>query len=210
MPRGRNTKAPGKTVEDLELWSRVKQTVTPLDPDPPDPAPPAARQTGPNSGMTTSATHSTAKPPKSPIAKPRARPEPVSTPPLTGLDRRTSQRLARGQIDAEARIDLHGESVETARVRLREFLRQSRARGLRTVLVITGKGSSDLARHTLHGTTHFHSPERQGRLRRSATQWFHEPEFTDLISGYQPAHPKHGGGGAFYVRLRRRDAPRRP
>jgi DNA-nicking Smr family endonuclease len=23
------------------------------------------------------------------------------------------------------------------------------------------------------------------------------------VSGFQPAHPKHGGGGAFYVKLRR-------
>jgi DNA-nicking Smr family endonuclease len=31
----------------------------------------------------------------------------------------------------------------------------------------------------------------------------HEPEFRRHVSGFQPAHPKHGGGGAYYVRLRR-------
>jgi DNA-nicking Smr family endonuclease len=25
--------------------------------------------------------------------------------------------------------------------------------------------------------------------------------------GFQPAHPKHGGGGAFYVKLRKYDGP---
>jgi DNA-nicking Smr family endonuclease len=32
---------------------------------------------------------------------------------------------------------------------------------------------------------------------------FHEPEFRSLVAGFQPAHPKHGGGGAYYVRVRR-------
>ena len=43
----------------------------------------------------------------------------------------------------------------------------------------------------------------QGRLRRLLADWLHEAQFRSLVSGYQPAHPKHGGGGAFYVRLRR-------
>ena len=34
-------------------------------------------------------------------------------------------------------------------------------------------------------------------------EWLHEPEFRAHVSGFQPAHPKHGGGGAFYVKLRR-------
>jgi DNA-nicking Smr family endonuclease len=71
------------------------------------------------------------------------------------------------------------------------------------VLVITGKGESQFARHTLHGATHFNTPERRGKLRRMVPDWLHEPEFRALVSGFQPAHPKHGGGGAFYVKLRR-------
>ena len=35
------------------------------------------------------------------------------------------------------------------------------------------------------------------------TEWLHESEFRALVSGFQPAHPKHGGGGAFYVKIRR-------
>jgi DNA-nicking Smr family endonuclease len=28
------------------------------------------------------------------------------------------------------------------------------------------------------------------------------------VAGFQPAHPKHGGGGAYYVRVRRlREGP---
>jgi DNA-nicking Smr family endonuclease len=124
-------------------------------------------------------------------------------PQITGLDRRTAQRLTRGQVEIERRLDLHGSGIEMARVNLLGFLREAQAMGTRNVLVITGKGDSPFSRHTLHGAGHFHAPERAGRLRRLVTEWFHEPEFRSLVAGFQPAHPKHGGGGAYYVRVRR-------
>lgn len=126
-----------------------------------------------------------------------------SPPQITGLDRRTQQRLTRGNVEIERRLDLHGTGIEMARIRLLQFLRESQSMGARTVLVITGKGDSPFSRHTLHGSDHFHSPERQGRLRRLVPDWFHDADYRAVVSGYQPAHPKHGGGGAFYVKVRR-------
>lgn len=131
------------------------------------------------------------------------RPSAHHPPPITGFDRRTAQRMTRGNVEIERRIDLHGTGVEMARVGLLQFFRQCHAEGIRTALVITGKGESPYARHTLHGAEHFHAPERQGRLRRLLPDWLNEYEFRALVSGFQPAHPKHGGGGAFYVRIRR-------
>src|SRR5690606_38186129 len=66
------------------------------------------------------------QPPASP-APPRRPSEP---PPLTGLDRRTSQRLARGQMEIEATLDLHGHSQEAAHQALLGFVSRSRSRGL--------------------------------------------------------------------------------
>jgi len=129
----------------------------------------------------------------------------TTSPPLTGLDRRTRQRLARGQADYEARLDLHGLTLEQARLALLRFLAESAAKGRRLVLVITGKGAAPIARHTLHGTGYFDTPERQGRLRRALPRWLAEHEMRAYVTGYQPAHPRHGGGGAFYIRIRRRD-----
>lgn len=131
------------------------------------------------------------------------RPSPLHPPAITGFDRRTTQRMMRGNVEIERRIDLHGTGIEMARVKLLGFLRQCYLEGTRVVLVITGKGDSPYARHTLHGAAHFHAPERQGRLRRHVPEWLHEHEFRSLVSGFQPAHPKHGGGGAFYVKIRR-------
>jgi DNA-nicking Smr family endonuclease len=124
-------------------------------------------------------------------------------PPLTGLDRRTEQRMMRGNIAIDGRIDLHGTSIAQAHDRLKAFLVGARSEKLRTVLVITGKGASPFAGHTLHSRDVYHAPEREGRLRRLVPEWLHEAEFRSLVAGFQPAHPKHGGGGAFYVRLRR-------
>ncbi len=116
-------------------------------------------------------------------------------PPITGLDRRTTQRLTRGQVEIERRLDLHGTGIEMARVRLYQFLRESQLMDARTVLVITGKGDSPFSRHTLHGADHFHAPERAGRLRRLVPEWLHEAEFRALVSGFQPAHPSMAGVG---------------
>ena len=131
--------------------------------------------------------------------------KPVSPPaaPINSLDRRTKQKLTRGNVDIEARLDLHGHGVEIARVELKGFLTAARVAGKRTVLVITGKGCSPYARHTLHGASHFDSPERAGRLRRLLPDWLAESDLRPLVAGFQPAHPRHGGGGAYYIRLRR-------
>jgi DNA-nicking Smr family endonuclease len=190
------------TVPDHALWREIARQIKPLRPpresdEPGQPAPPSA-----------------AKPDEPPRpnrpAKPAGQPHRPSVPrrdpampALTGIDRRMQRRLIRGAADIDARLDLHGESIETARVQLQRFLAESRAQGHRLVLVITGKGASPFTSHTLHGTGHFHSPERLGRLRRMVLEWLNEPEFRSHVSGFQPAHPRHGGGGALYVRLRR-------
>jgi len=127
-----------------------------------------------------------------------------ATPPqLAAFDRRTAQRLSRGQLKPEASLDLHGDGLETARIKLFHFLESQRRRGVRLVLVITGKGASPFGRHTLHGVGFYHAPEREGRLRREVPLWLDEGLFRDHVSGFQPAHPRHGGGGAFYLRLRK-------
>jgi DNA-nicking Smr family endonuclease len=40
-------------------------------------------------------------------------------------------------------------------------------------------------------------------LRRELPFWLEEGAFRIHVAAYQPAHPRHGGGGAFYVWLRR-------
>ena len=136
------------------------------------------------------------------------RPVRTTAPALSTFDRRTAQKLGRGQSEPEARIDLHGETLENARFALLHFLSSRRMQGLRLVLVITGKGASPFARHTLHGLKHFNTPEREGKIRRELPMWLEETQFRVHVVGFQPSHPRHGGGGAFYVRLRKHEGGR--
>ncbi|MEQ4597219.1 MAG: Smr/MutS family protein, partial [Methylobacteriaceae bacterium] len=44
----------------------------------------------------------------------------------------------------------------------------------------------------------------RGVLRRSVPHWLRGPELRGLVLGFEEAARHHGGGGALYVRLRRR------
>ena len=59
-----------------------------------------------------------------------------------GVDRRSAERLRRGRLPVEARLDLHGYTQDQAHGALDHFLGEAQARGLRCVLVITGKGTT--------------------------------------------------------------------
>ena len=182
-------------IPDFDLWADIARNVTPLR---------SSKRTG--AGMEQPvAAGNPARPAAHPVSKLRVHSARREPPPLTGLDRKSERRMTRGQVEIDARLDLHGSGIEQSRMRLLEFLGSERNRGSRLVLVITGKGESPFARHTLHGSAHFHTPERQGRLRRLVPEWLHEPQFRVHVAGFQPAHPRHGGGGAFYVKLRRSD-----
>ena len=112
------------------------------------------------------------------------------------LDRRRLDKLRRGKIMPQARIDLHGMTAARAHPELVDFILNRHAQGLRLVLVITGKGS---ARHEDDSIM----PSRRGVLRHSVPQWLTHAPLGPLILQITPAHARHGGGGAFYVYLRR-------
>jgi DNA-nicking Smr family endonuclease len=62
------------------------------------------------------------------------------------------------------------------------------------VLVVTGKGERDSA-----------GEQTPGVLRRSVPQWLRGAEYHSIVVGFEEASRPHGGTGALYVRLRRRD-----
>lgn len=121
---------------------------------------------------------------------------PAAAPRLPAIDRRSLQRLRRGLIPIEARLDLHGHSQESAHAALLAFLRGASRAGKRAVLVITGKGAP--------APTETAAP-RPGRgvLRQAVPRWLREPEAAALVLGVAAAAPEHGGGGALYLLLRR-------
>ena len=82
--------------------------------------------------------------------------------------------------------------------------RSSAARGLRTVLVITGKGGQGGDRGGPSRIDHDGLPRERGVLKRNVPRWLASHELGSLVVGYTTAHIRHGGEGALYVRLRRR------
>ncbi|MDA4845339.1 Smr/MutS family protein [Hoeflea poritis] len=108
---------------------------------------------------------------------------------INPIDRSVYRKIARGRLPLEARIDLHGMTQDEAHDLLLGFLRSAHARGLRHVLVITGKGTSRGG---------------EGVLRRAVPKWLGFAAFRELASGVEPAARGHGGDGALYVRLKRK------
>lgn len=134
-------------------------------------------------------------------ARPIPQHEPPKPPRLAEFDRRKARRLAAGQVEIDARLDLHGLRQGDARHRLIGFIHGAQSRGHRTILVITGKGSG--AKHDPLAAA-LGEPQR-GVLRRLVPQWLESPELRSLIVSFTTAAIRHGGEGALYVHLRRPD-----
>jgi DNA-nicking Smr family endonuclease len=115
--------------------------------------------------------------------------------PFTGLDRRTSERLRKGKLPIEARLDLHGLRQHEARTALIRFIQRSAQSHYRCVLVITGKGRTTVSDGP--GQT------EAGILRRSLPLWLTDPAIAGLVLHHAPAQPRDGGTGATYILLRR-------
>ncbi len=186
------TRPPTLTDDDLALWQAFVRSIRPLRPR-------FHAQNAPPSGVTTQnvptpqASHFSILPAvtsplpekKSPSAKP-LRPEPALQSPLR-------QKLVRGRKTIDARLDLHGYGQLDAHSALRQFILHAHHTDKRLLLVITGKGSAnsgDVLRES-------------GVLRRLLPHWLHLPDLSPLIVGFEPAHLRHGGEGAFYVHVRK-------
>ena len=176
------------TQEDDALWQEIKRTVRPLEPrsSPTDEEP-----TG-GSTRNRDTISGASKIPQStrPVARRPAAPKPPASPPGPALDPKSRRRLSRGREDVDDRLDLHGLDQAAAFHALIGFLRAAQVDGKRLVLVITGKGRSEYG--------------QSGVLRSAVPKWLTGSEFQGLVAGVEEAGRRHGGGGALYVRLRRR------
>lgn len=183
--------------DERALWDEVTKSIrraatTAALPVVPTPNDPGTDETPPPPVSRRAAGRRPAPPP------PAAPPLPSVIPEMThgaapGMDRRTQQRLRRGKVDIEARLDLHGHTQMDAHRALESFLSACFHAERRTVLVITGKGSR------LEGRT--------GVLKAAVPQWLNESPMRQWVTGFSYAAPKDGGDGALYIRIKRRRSP---
>ena len=183
--------------DELDLWRKVADTAQPLHPDKPQPSLPLST-----------------RPPVKPAQKPIEKfgmgtktngktvahdvlpglPERVAQAPLK-MDKKAFGKLKRGKLVPEGKIDLHGKTLDQAHPALVSFVLKSHAAGKRLVLVVTGKGKDRDDGGPI--------PVRLGVLRHNVPHWLSVPPLAQVVLQVTEAHLKHGGGGAYYVYLRR-------
>ncbi len=108
---------------------------------------------------------------------------------VAGVDRRTAERLKRGKMQVDGRLDLHGLTQAEAHRALDAFVAASYDAGRRTLLVITGKGQGK---------------QEGGVLRGKVPLWLNQAPNRGRVLAFDYAQPRDGGTGALYVMLRRK------
>ncbi len=158
--------------------------------------PPRPSRGGAKTAKTTVKTSTPARP----AAKERAAPAITASGKAgAGLDKRSAERLRRGQMTIEGRLDLHGHTQADAHRALDAFIAGSYRAGRRCILVITGKGGP---RDDVDGG--FMPDRDSGVLRRNLPRWLGEGAVRQMVLRIESARPQHGGEGAYYVLLRRK------
>jgi DNA-nicking Smr family endonuclease len=187
QPVMRKPRSRSLTDEEIELWIAVARSVTPRHgkklPHLPNAA--AEPETPPEVAP--------AKGADPILPQPEKKTSPV--PGLAGVERRLRAKLAQGKAGVDAVLDLHGMHQHQAFSALRHFLSNAQRDGAKLVLVITGKGERPTSDPL----------EQGGVLRRAVPHWLSAPDMRATVIGFEEATRPHGGAGALYVRIRRRD-----
>ena len=110
------------------------------------------------------------------------------------LDATWDKRLRNGQASPDFTIDLHGETLASAHVRLNQCLHIAIRSGARLILLITGRPARDNPRLP---------PTSRGVIRASVGDWLAASPHASHIAAVRNAHLRHGGAGAMYLILKR-------
>jgi DNA-nicking Smr family endonuclease len=190
------------SAEDQELWDRVRASAEPMersnleakrfDQDSGLPAAPVPRSLRKAKSVILGKPAATARPMTHnlvPAIHDQIRQAPVQ------MDQKSFTKLKRGKLRPEGKIDLHGMTLDRAHPVLTGFVMNAHAQGKRLVLVVTGKGKQRDEGGPI--------PVRHGVLRHQVPQWLTMQPMKSVVLQIAQAHVSHGGGGAYYVYLRR-------
>lgn len=123
---------------------------------------------------------------------------------LRDADYNWQQKLRRGKLKPEGRIDLHGMTQDKAYGALVRYIEGAQKRGKRFILVITGKGGVKSGYGDLSNSDHPHDNNRaRGVLKTNVPRWLSQGSLASRIVSYYSANAEHGGDGALYVVLKR-------
>ena len=175
--------------DDITLWKKVAETVTPIAredfiiPEPVVSVSPVKPAVTPK-----------VKPVQSQAARPQMKkiqssllPADLDQKGYGGISRAAAKSMKSGQSGYTKKIDLHGSNLADAHQKLKSFVLSAAAEGHRHILVITGKGTAN-----------------KGVIRTNLPIWLNEAPLSAHVIAYCQAQIKDGGAGAWYVNLRRR------
>jgi DNA-nicking Smr family endonuclease len=187
----------GLNEDDLALWRKVTDRTEKMDlkslftPEIDAPAPSGTALRRAKSAMM-----------GTPASKPKrstAQMKPAFADPLgpasVQMDKRAFTKLRRGKIKPEGKLDLHGMTLDRAHPTLNRFILAAHRDDKRLVLVVTGKGKKRDEGGPI--------PTRFGVLRHQVLNWLNVAPLSSVVMQVSQAHISHGGGGAYYVYLRR-------
>ncbi|WP_293575050.1 Smr/MutS family protein [Phaeobacter sp.] len=192
------------TADEIDLWQRVAKQAERLHPQTyAAPISPPLSQGEPAKASDTPATTFTPELFEVGInAKPKSPKHDLKPSVSVGLkaaplqmDGKAYRKMTRGKLRPEGKLDLHGMRIDTAHPALVRFVMSAHSTGKRLVLVITGKGKDRDEPGPM--------PVPRGVLRHQVPQWLSLPPLSSVVMQVTPAHISHGGGGAYYVYLRR-------
>ncbi len=105
-----------------------------------------------------------------------------------GIQHGVYRKLRMGRYDIDARLDLHRMTVKQAREEVHQFIRDAMQLGLRTVLILHGKGQRKVEQ------------QRTAVLKGYVNRWL---QAIDNVQAFHSAQPVHGGTGAVYALLKK-------
>lgn len=106
-----------------------------------------------------------------------------------GVQHGVFKKLRLGHYPIDARLDLHRMTVDQARREVFAFVKDCVRYGLRTVIILHGKGERN--------------PDGVAQLKSYLAKWL--PELDDVLA-FHSAQKHHGGTGAAYVMVRKGDS----
>jgi len=105
---------------------------------------------------------------------------------LSDIDQRLIARLKRGEIEWQEGLDLHGYTVDEARVQVESFLRDAESQHWRCILIVHGKAWSMASGFPV--------------IKSHVNAWLRE---WPTVIAFSSATPEDGGTGAVYVLMKR-------
>lgn len=195
------------TPDESAMWRKIAATVTPLErrrkaqavapnPEaPPRPEAPPPEPTKVDLAAALAAAKAKAATAPRQAAVPSRRAAPRIAEEKVGLDASWERKIARGGLEPDFSLDLHGSTLDQAYSRLMHGLAQARAMGARVVLIVTGKPRPAEAADR---------GQVRGAIRAKIADWLAASDHASDIAAVRSAHRRHGGQGALYVVLKRR------